>query len=179
MALLRFLIPLVFLRRRTQWPDNNAPTSHVEKRPSPNIHSEADDGLAAPPSSPEHGDALEEMMDFTGADEAPQIDPSLFRYSALFAGLVIPFAILLEIPGLTEHWYIKTEGNKVVDIRSNPTILDVGLGLSMASAVVANICLLARFMEWRVKLMTVVCVVFLSVHGSPRLFTIILMVQSD
>jgi hypothetical protein len=35
----------------------------------------------------------------------------------------------------------------------------------MTSAVIANVCLVLRFMEMRVKLMTLICVVFLTIHG--------------
>jgi hypothetical protein len=92
-----------------------------------------------------------------------------FRYMPLLSGVIIPFSILLEIPGLTEHWYIRTEGNDIVDIKNNPSILDAGLGLSMASAVLANVCLLMRFMERRVKLMTLLCIFFLTVHGMTHI----------
>ncbi|KAF7313871.1 Tandem pore domain k+ channel [Mycena chlorophos] len=87
-----------------------------------------------------------------------------YRYTPILSGIVIPFAILLEIPGLTEHWYIRTENNLIVEVRKNPTILNVGLGFSMACAVLANICLVVRFLEKKVKLMTIGCIVFLTIH---------------
>ncbi|KAG8742490.1 hypothetical protein FRC10_001386 [Ceratobasidium sp. 414] len=65
-----------------------------------------------------------------------------YRWTPILSGVIIPFAILLEIPGLTEHWYIKTEGNKTIETQENPKILDAGLAISMASAVIANIALI-------------------------------------
>ncbi|KAJ7034543.1 hypothetical protein C8F04DRAFT_1101323 [Mycena alexandri] len=87
-----------------------------------------------------------------------------YRYTPILSGIVIPFSILLEIPGLTEHWYIRTVDNKIVEDVPNPTILNVGLGLSMACALAANICLVVRFLEKKVKLMTIGCIVFLTIH---------------
>ncbi|KAJ6608227.1 hypothetical protein B0H10DRAFT_1816320 [Mycena sp. CBHHK59/15] len=87
-----------------------------------------------------------------------------YRYTPIISGVVIPFSILLEIPGLTEHWYIRTVNNQIVEKRPNPMILNVGLGFSMACALAANICLVVRFLEKRVKMMTVGCIVFLSIH---------------
>ncbi|KAJ7676477.1 hypothetical protein B0H17DRAFT_1080152 [Mycena rosella] len=87
-----------------------------------------------------------------------------YRYTPILSGIVIPFSILLEIPGLTEHWYIRTVDNKIVENRPNPMILNIGLGFSMACALVANICLVVRFLETKVKLMTLGCIIFLSIH---------------
>lgn len=88
-----------------------------------------------------------------------------YRYTPILSGVVIPFSILLEIPGLTEHWYVRTEGGKIVETRPNPILLDVGLGLSLTCAVIANICLIARFLERKVKLMTWLCIGFLTIHS--------------
>ncbi|KAF5383291.1 hypothetical protein D9615_005020 [Tricholomella constricta] len=87
-----------------------------------------------------------------------------YRYLPIFSGVIIPFSILLEIPGLTEDWYIRTEGHDIVDIRKNTPILDIGLAFSIAFAVFANVCLVVRFMEKKVKTMTIMCVVFLTIH---------------
>uniref|UniRef100_A0A0W0EZV0 Potassium channel domain-containing protein n=1 Tax=Moniliophthora roreri TaxID=221103 RepID=A0A0W0EZV0_MONRR len=88
-----------------------------------------------------------------------------YRYIPIISGLVIPFSILLEIPGLTEHWYIRTIENEVVETKPNTLILNVGLALSMACGLIANIAIIARFLEKRVKLMTLTCVAFLTIHG--------------
>ncbi|KAF7291980.1 Tandem pore domain k+ channel [Mycena indigotica] len=87
-----------------------------------------------------------------------------YRYTPILSGIIIPFSILLEIPGLTEHWYIRTEDNRTVETQANPAILDIGLAFSMACAVVANVCLVVRFLEKKVKLMTIACIVFLTIH---------------
>lgn len=91
-----------------------------------------------------------------------------YRYSPIISGVVIPFSILLEIPGLTEHWYIRTEENKTIETRPNSPLLDAGLALSMSCAVFANICLILRFSEKRVKATTLFCVLFLTMHGMSR-----------
>ncbi|KIK54974.1 hypothetical protein GYMLUDRAFT_48173 [Collybiopsis luxurians FD-317 M1] len=87
-----------------------------------------------------------------------------YRYTPIFSAILIPFSILLEIPGLTGNWYIRTVDNQTVEKRPNPAILDVGLGFSMACALVANIALIVRFLERNVRLMTMICVVFLTLH---------------
>lgn len=89
-----------------------------------------------------------------------------YRYLPFLSGVIIPFSILLEIPGLTEDWYIHTVDNKVVETRSNPLILELGLAFSLACAVIANICLFLRFLEKKIKIMTVLCVIFLTIHGT-------------
>ncbi|KAJ4466998.1 hypothetical protein J3R30DRAFT_3579783 [Lentinula aciculospora] len=100
----------------------------------------------------------------------PQNDPSgssfipNYRYTPIFSAVIIPFSILLEIPGLTGNWYIRTVNNQTVEKRSNPILLDVALGISMGCALVANVALIVRFLEKNVKLMTIVCVVFLTLH---------------
>lgn len=92
-----------------------------------------------------------------------------YRYTPIIAGIVIPFSILLGIPGLTAHWYIRTEANSIVQTKSNSAILDAGLGISLACALLANICLILRFLEKRVKTTTLFCIVFLTLHGAPFL----------
>ena len=91
-----------------------------------------------------------------------------FRYLPIISGMVIPLSILLEIPGLTENWYIRTEANKIIETRPNTPILDTGLAISMFFGVLANICLICRFMEKRVKSMTILCIIFLTIHGGYR-----------
>jgi potassium channel subfamily K, other eukaryote len=79
--------------------------------------------------------------------------------------VTIPFAILLEIPGLSGHWYVRTDENKVVDVQPNPPLIVVGMGISIAAAIIANIALIRRFLEMQPKLMTFVAVITLAVHG--------------
>lgn len=94
-----------------------------------------------------------------------------YRYTPIISGIVIPFSILLEIPGLTERWYIRTENNQTIEVRKNTLILDVGLALSMACALAANICLVLRFLEIKIKPMTLYCVLLLTIHGKGFLIT--------
>ena len=89
-----------------------------------------------------------------------------YRWTPILAGVVIPFSILLEVPGLTEHWYIRTEANTIVETKANSVILDVALAFSMACALCANICLILRFLEKRVKVVTLLTIFFLTVHGT-------------
>ncbi|KAB5590237.1 hypothetical protein CTheo_6315 [Ceratobasidium theobromae] len=87
-----------------------------------------------------------------------------FRWTPILSGVIIPFAILLEIPGLTEHWYIRTVDNKTVETQENPRILDIGLAFSMTSALFANVALIFRFLERRVQLATFVAIGGLIIH---------------
>jgi hypothetical protein len=96
-----------------------------------------------------------------------------YRYIPIISGLLVPFSILLEIPGLTQHWYVRTENNQVIEQRANPVILDVGVGISLACAVIANLCLITRFLERRVKTMTILCAAFLTFHGTSYSISII------
>ncbi|CAE6447531.1 unnamed protein product [Rhizoctonia solani] len=95
-----------------------------------------------------------------------------FRWTPILSGVIIPFAILLEIPGLTEHWYIRTIGNKTVETQENSKILDAGLAISMASAVVANVALITRFLERRVRLATFIAIGGLIVHDIINIITV-------
>ena len=92
-----------------------------------------------------------------------------YRWTPILSGVVIPFSILLEIPGLTEHWYIRTEANQIVDTKPNSVILDVALAFSMGCGLFANICLVLRFLEKRVKTVTLLTIMFLTSHGEPNL----------
>jgi len=88
-----------------------------------------------------------------------------YRVLPILSGIIIPFCILLDIPGLTEDWYIRTDGPAVIAGKPNPSLLDVGIALSLLCAVLANVCLVVRFLEKRIKTMTILCVLFLSMHG--------------
>ncbi|KAH9941150.1 uncharacterized protein BXZ73DRAFT_41985 [Epithele typhae] len=87
-----------------------------------------------------------------------------YRWTPIISGILIPFSILLEIPGLTQHWYIRTENDVTVETKPNSIILDVGLGISVACAVIANIALVLRFLEKRVQTVTLICIIFLTLH---------------
>ncbi|KAG8854211.1 hypothetical protein FRB96_007767 [Tulasnella sp. 330] len=93
-------------------------------------------------------------------------------YLPILSGCLVPFAILLEIPGLTEHWYVRTEGDQVVDYHPNPPLLDAGMSISMACAVIANAALIARFLENKVRLTTLTCMFFLIIHDLINVTTV-------
>ncbi|KAG2135336.1 hypothetical protein DEU56DRAFT_807679 [Suillus clintonianus] len=97
-----------------------------------------------------------------------------YRYIPLITGIVIPFSILLEIPGLTGHWYIRTEDYSTVQTHPNPVLLDIGLAFSMTCAILANICIVLRFLEKRVMTMTILCIVFLSIHDIINIVALII-----
>ncbi|KAI9568053.1 hypothetical protein HD554DRAFT_813349 [Boletus coccyginus] len=88
-----------------------------------------------------------------------------YRVLPILSGITIAFCILLDIPGLTEDWYIRTDGPAVVAEKPNPPLLDAGIALSILCAVLASVCLVVRFLEKRVKTMTILCILFLSIHG--------------
>ncbi|OSD08778.1 hypothetical protein PYCCODRAFT_1401521 [Trametes coccinea BRFM310] len=96
-------------------------------------------------------------------NDIDQITPN-YRWTPILTGIVIPFSILLEIPGLTERWYIRTENHTTVETRKNPVILEVGMAISIACALIANIALVLRFLEKRVQTVTLVCIVSLTIH---------------
>src|SRR5712672_1085741 len=48
-----------------------------------------------------------------------------YRRAPIISGSLIPFSILLEIPGLTEHWDVRTYGNQIVETRENPPLVVV------------------------------------------------------
>lgn len=89
-----------------------------------------------------------------------------YRITPIISAVTIPCSILLELPGVTEHWYVRTEYNQTVESRPNTLILNFGLGISVACAVTANLCLIMRFLEKRVKTMTILCTTFLTIHGT-------------
>ncbi|GAC94432.1 potassium channel [Pseudozyma hubeiensis SY62] len=70
------------------------------------------------------------------------------RKTPIFSGLLAPFSIVLEVPGLTSKWYAKIDQNGIVErFIDNPTILTVGLAISLSAAVVGNLAIVLRFLE--------------------------------
>lgn len=57
--------------------------------------------------------------------------------------------------------------------RANPILLDVGLAISMASALLANLALISRFLDRRVARWTLVAIVALAVHDAINVTAII------
>ena len=87
------------------------------------------------------------------------------RLLPIFSGIMIPFSIMLSIPSLIGHWYIRTENNVTTENRPNSRLLDVALAFSMACAVLASAFLVIRFAERCVKHMTLASIAFLTLHG--------------
>ena len=105
---------------------------------------------------------------FASHDDRDEFVPN-YRRLPIISGSLIPFSILLEIPGLTEHWYVRTQGNQTVESRPNPPLVIVSMSFSMALALLANVALVYRFLERRVKTSTIVCIIALTLHGTTHL----------
>jgi hypothetical protein len=99
-----------------------------------------------------------------GEHHDEQILPN-YRRTLLISGSLIPFSILLEIPGLTEPWYVRTYNHQTVETRKDPPLVYISISISMALAVVANVALIFRFLERHVKRSTIICIAALTVHG--------------
>jgi potassium channel subfamily K, other eukaryote len=108
---------------------------------------------------------------FGSHPEQEQILPN-YRRTPIISGGLIPFSILLEIPGLTVPWYVRTDGNQTVETRKDPPLVTVSISISLALAVLANIALLLRFLERNVKRNTIICIVALTVHGKSFVFAL-------
>lgn len=104
-------------------------------------------------------------------DDAELEHQATYRWLPIFSGIVIPFSILLEIPGLTEHWYIVTENNQTIESRKNSALLDAGMSISMACALIANIAIVFRFLERKVRTSTLIAIATLTIHGLFPLFS--------
>ncbi|KAF4616570.1 hypothetical protein D9613_008731 [Agrocybe pediades] len=101
---------------------------------------------------------------FTHASDEGE-ETHTYRILPIFSGIMIPFSIMLSIPSLTGHWYIHTGAHgRLVETRRNPPLLDIAMGFSMACGVLASACLVIRFAERKIKFMTMMCIVFLTLH---------------
>ncbi|KAI0000703.1 hypothetical protein BJV74DRAFT_882769 [Russula compacta] len=96
-----------------------------------------------------------------------------YRTAPIISGTLIPFSILLGIPGLTEHWYVRTQDHEIVQARRNPPLVNASLAISMALGVLANIALIYRFLERGVKRSTIICIVSLTLHDILNVVTIV------
>ena len=99
-----------------------------------------------------------------------------YRTLPIISGILIPFSLLLSIPSLTSHWHIRTDSNSVtIETHSDPLLLTLGMGFSMACGVLANICLVIRFAERNVLRMTWLCILFLTLHGKhqPKVISVV------
>lgn len=127
--------------------------------------------LGNTPAKPSLRDRLKALV-FPSHDEDEH--HSNHRILPVISGLVIPFSILLEIPGLTDSWYIRTNQNAVVQSLPNPASLEVLLGISMFFAVVANVSLICRFLEkGPVLATTLLTIASLTIHGTVSLLSIV------
>jgi potassium channel subfamily K len=115
------------------------------------------------PSLPKWLVKMKEAL-FVPHGEHEQISPN-YRRTPLISGSLIPFSILLEIPGLTQPWYVRTSGNQTVETRKNPPLVYISISISMALAVIANVALILRFLERHVKRNTIICIAALTAHG--------------
>jgi hypothetical protein len=89
-----------------------------------------------------------------------------FRILPIIAGILIPLSVLLSIPSLTNNWHVQTNGDVTLEARPRTLHHIVAMSLSMACGVLANICLVLRFAERSIKMMTLLCIVLLSMNGS-------------
>ncbi|TNY23834.1 voltage-gated potassium channel, partial [Rhodotorula diobovata] len=97
-----------------------------------------------------------------GGNDSLAVQPET-RLLPIISGLACPFAVLLDIPGLTTPWYVKTQGDTIVDSKPNPVLLDVGQALCLALGVLANGALIFRFLEHRPRLTTWLAMICLTV----------------
>lgn len=149
-------------------PDEQSPPGH--RVTFGTLSGSSDPSLEKPPAKPGLWPRLKAIV-FPPQDEDKPL--SHHRILPVVSGLVIPFSILLEIPGLTERWYIRTDGDVVVESRPNPASFDAMLAISMIFGVLANIALICRFLEkGPVLATTLITMAFLTIHGNPRLWTL-------
>ncbi|KAG9048489.1 hypothetical protein FS837_012745 [Tulasnella sp. UAMH 9824] len=121
--------------------------------------------------------ALKKTKDFifqtdpAGDKDSNEFIPN-YRYMPILSGVLSPFAIFLEIPGFTEHWYIRTDNHQVVEVRENPAIIMIAMAFSMACGLIANLALIARFLERRIKLNTWLTMIALVIHDIINIIVI-------
>ncbi|GAA5899619.1 hypothetical protein JCM8208_000606 [Rhodotorula glutinis] len=97
------------------------------------------------------------------ADDSFAVPPET-RLLPIISGLACPFAVLLDIPGLTTPWYIKTQGDVIIDSQPNPVLLDVEQACALALGVIANAALIWRFLEHRPRLTTWIAMISLTIR---------------
>lgn len=129
--------------------------SSMDESDADTISSVSEDGRYRPQFLPGHllnrlrhrqREEAEETEDDTATLESLPAKPPIptYRTTPLASGALAPFAIMLEVPGLTTRWYVRRVGTETI-YQDNPPLLQVGLALSIASAIVANIMLVLRF----------------------------------
>ncbi|KXN80933.1 Outward-rectifier potassium channel TOK1, partial [Leucoagaricus sp. SymC.cos] len=96
------------------------------------------------------------------------------------SSIFVPFAILLAIPGLTEHWYIRTnDHHEIIGYEANPLYIHIMIGVSISCAVITNACLLVRFFEKRVKIMTIICIIAKHILATIVIIMFVIEKQKD
>ncbi|KAF8324297.1 uncharacterized protein EI90DRAFT_3129999 [Cantharellus anzutake] len=105
------------------------------------------DSLSTPRSA-ERGWLMVTISFILQMDRPPVFHPK-YRWLPIISGLLVPFSILLEIPGLTEHWYVRWDKatQTAIEYRKNSFALTLGLATSIACAGFANAALMLRFLE--------------------------------
>ncbi|KDQ56001.1 hypothetical protein JAAARDRAFT_208252 [Jaapia argillacea MUCL 33604] len=93
-----------------------------------------------------------------------------YRTTPIVSGLVVPFSILLELPGLADGCYVCPTSGSAGQNKS--PILEAGLAVSMACIIIANICLIARFMETKVRTSTSLAIAALTIHDAVNIIII-------
>ena len=88
-----------------------------------------------------------------------------YRILPIIAGILIPLSVLLSIPSLTSPWRVQSGGNMSLKARPSSLHHIVAMSLCMACGVLANICLVMRFTERHIKIMTLLCIFLLSMNG--------------
>ena len=145
---------------------DDEPDEHEPPTPERRVTFDAPSG-ASTPSSEKVSDEPGLLARLKAAIFPAQGEEKHHRILPVISGLVIPFCILLEIPGLTDRWYIRTDQNVVVESRPDPTSIRVMLAISMFSAVVANVSLICRFLEkGPVLATTLTTIASLTIHGN-------------
>ncbi|KIJ29275.1 hypothetical protein M422DRAFT_71237 [Sphaerobolus stellatus SS14] len=95
-----------------------------------------------------------------------------YRWLPILSGVTMPVSLLLQIPGCTERWYVRTLDNQTVQSKPNPSILLAANILAMVAALIANMSLIWRFLERRVKQMTIISLCFLFIHDIINIVTV-------
>jgi len=97
-------------------------------------------------------------------------EQTTYRRLPIFSGIVIPFSILLAIPGVTGNWNVRAGAGQTITLvlqaHHDPPWLKWTMVVSLILAVIANACLVARFAERRARIMTILAILFLTVHGA-------------
>ncbi|KDR68339.1 hypothetical protein GALMADRAFT_256966 [Galerina marginata CBS 339.88] len=161
-GILRSLLPPTQTKNRRQDVEKDVERNSPDPIPRAQ-QSENDQGLRRRPASLDLADSEGLRAFLDGPDNADST--RTYRLLPIFSGIMIPFSIMLSIPSLTGHWYIRTGDNNVLlETRPNPPLLDAAMGLSMGCGVLASTCLVIRFAERKIKLTTMLCIIFLSLH---------------